>query len=97
MNENEKSKQPLVITTAHRGVFFGYGEPTSEATITLTKAKMCVYWTSDLHGVFGLATRGPGNGCKIGPEVERVTLQGVTAILECSEPAAKEWGKEIWS
>lgn len=89
--------QPLIVTTAHRGVFFGYGEPTNEATITLTNARMCVYWTADLHGVCGLATRGPGSGCKIGPAVERITLRDVTAVIECSESAAKEWEKGIWS
>lgn len=93
---NQKS-QPLVVTTAHRGVFFGYGNPTDASTIILTNARMCVYWTADLHGVFGLATRGPGSGCKIGPLAKRVTLRDVTAVIECSESAAVEWGKEIWS
>jgi hypothetical protein len=93
----DKKPQPLIVTTAHRGVFFGYGTPTDAATITLTNARMCVYWTCDLHGVFGLASRGPGAGCRIGPSVERITLRDVTAVIECSESAATEWGKEIWS
>ena len=92
-----KPSQPLIVTTAHRGVFFGYGQPSDAATITLTNARMCVYWTANLHGVFGLATRGPGSGCKIGPAVEKITLRDVTSVLECSAPAATEWEKGIWS
>lgn len=34
----------LLVTTAHKGVFFGYGQPTNEKTIRLTKARMAVYW-----------------------------------------------------
>jgi hypothetical protein len=93
----KNKQQPLVVTTAHRGVFFGYGEATDAETITLTSARMCVYWTTDLHGVLGLATRGPAAGCKVGPAVERITLRDVTAVIECSESAAAEWSKEIWS
>jgi hypothetical protein len=87
----------VVVTTAHRGVFFGYAVPSDKGTITLTGARMCVYWTSDLHGVCGLATQGPRKGCKIGPKVERMTLREVTSVMECSEQAAKNWSEELWT
>jgi hypothetical protein len=89
--------KPLLVTTAHKGVFFGYGKRTDAPTIELTNARMCVYWTADLHGVFGLASRGPGNGCKIGPSVSSITVRDVTAVLECTDIAARAWEKEIWS
>jgi hypothetical protein len=96
-NEMKKETQPLLVTTSHRGVFFGYGIPSDAPTITLTNARMCVYWTADLHGVLGLATRGPGSGCKIGPVVASITLRDVTAVVECSDESVKNWSKEIWS
>lgn len=49
---------PLLVTTQHRGVFFGYGQKTKENTIEIKQARMAVYWTSDLKGVFGLAVGG---------------------------------------
>lgn len=92
-----KPSTALLVTTAHRGVFFGYGVQSDASTITLTDARMCVYWTADLHGVIGLATRGPGSGCKIGPAASSITLRDVTAVIECSAAAVENWKKEIWS
>lgn len=89
--------QPLIVTTEHRGVFFGYGEPTTESTIRLERARMCVYWPEGLHGVLGLAAVGPGQGSKIGPAVVALTLQAVTAVVEATPAAAEAWEKEPWS
>lgn len=50
---------PLVVTTAHRGVFFGFAKPTENKTIRLRDAQMCVYWSADVKGVLGLASKGP--------------------------------------
>lgn len=94
---NIKTSIALIVTTAHRGVFFGYGIQSDAPTITLTNARMCVYWTADLHGVIGLATRGPGSGCKIGPVAKSITLRDVTSVIECSADAEENWKKEIWS
>jgi len=46
--------RPVVVTTAHRGVFFGYAGDTSGQTIKLERARNCVYWTSDVRGFIGL-------------------------------------------
>lgn len=94
---SKTTEKAVIVTTAHRGVFFGYGVPSDAKTIVLRKARMCVYWTADLHGVLGLATRGPGAGCKIGPEVDEITLMDVTAVVVCSAGAVENWGKELWA
>lgn len=60
-----QAQVPLVVTTVHKGVFFGYGTPTDEKTIKIDRARMCVYWPSETHGVLGLAAQGPKNGSKI--------------------------------
>jgi len=92
-----KDRQALIVTTAHRGVFFGYGTLTSESTITIEDARMCVYWSSELKGVCGLASSGPNKNCKIGPAVPRMTLRDVTAVMECSVEAVANWEKEPWA
>jgi len=90
-------RQALIVTTAHRGVFFGYGTPTTEATVTIEDARMCVYWSAKLKGVCGLASSGPDKDCKIGPAVPRMTLRDVTSVMECSDAAAANWEKAPWA
>ena len=97
MSSSKNSRQPLIVTTAHRGVFFGYGLPTSENTIRLTDARMCVYWSTDVRGVLGLASRGPSKQCRIGPAVPGITLRDVTSVMEVSEEAEEAWKKEPWA
>lgn len=89
--------QPLLVTTAHRGVFFGYGEPTTESTIRLERARMCISWPESNHGVWGLAGAGPKKGAKIGPVAPSIILRDVTAVAEVTKEAAAAWEKEPWS
>ncbi len=91
------NKKALLVTTLHRGVFFGYGKPSDAPTIKLERARMCVYWTTEMKGVCGLAARGPQPGCKIGPSVPEIILRDVTSVMAVSDEAAKNWEKEIWS
>jgi hypothetical protein len=92
-----KKQIPLVVTT-ERGVFFGYGEPSLDAQhIRLTSARMVVYWSADCRSVVGLAANGPTNGCKIGPSAPAIIVRNVTAIIECSDEAAKKFDGAPWS
>ena len=90
-----KSERPVLVTTAHRGVFFGYAEKTDGSTIRLRAARLCVYWTSDLRGFMGLASAGPTNGCKIGPAAD-IELRDVTSVSEVSPEAVAKWEKAPW-
>lgn len=92
--ENDKY---LIVTTSHRGVFAGYGQPTDNKTIRLTEARMCVFWAADVKGVVGLASDGPSSGCKIGPAAPAITLQDVTSVMEASKKAEDAWNKQPWS
>jgi hypothetical protein len=98
MNKIQNSDQPLVVTTAHRGVFFGYGAPTLETSkiVRLTNARMCVYWSADVKGVVGLAAMGPTDNCRIGPAAPALTLSEVTAVMEVSKEAEKRWTQQPW-
>ena len=46
--QSKNGERPVLVTTAHRGVFFGYAKDVSGETITLRAARLCVYWTSDI-------------------------------------------------
>lgn len=94
---SKTNEVPLVVTTAHRGVFFGFGKPTENKTLRLRDAQMCVYWAADVKGVLGLASKGPSKSCRIGPPVPAITLQDITSITEASEEAAKAWAKQPWN
>ncbi len=91
-------KRAVVVTTEHRGVFFGYlngGDPTAKVVV-LDDAQMCVYWAADVNGVLGLAATGPSKSCRITPAVPSITLQAVTAVMDATDAAAKAWKDRPW-
>lgn len=96
MSKETKKERAVVVTTEHRGVFFGYATDTDGETIALKRSRLCVYWTADCRGFMGLAASGPKRGCKIGPPAD-ITLRKITAVLECSPEAVKEWEAGHWS
>ena len=90
----------VLVTTVHRGVFFGYVAPDAPLdvqTIRISRARMCVYWSADVQGVLGLAATGPSKACKVGPPVPAITLQNVTSIIETTDDAGKRWETQPWS
>jgi hypothetical protein len=89
--------RPVVICTKYRGVFFGYAQDTSGATVTLERARMCVYWSRALRGVLGLASDGPSSDCRIGPQVPTIELRGVSAVIEVTPQAVAKWEASPWS
>lgn len=89
-------RRAVIVTTAHRGVFFGYAKNTTGPTIKLERARMCVYWSADLRGLPGLAAMGPNKACRISPAAS-VELRDVTAIFEVSPNAIAAWEKAPWA
>lgn len=92
-------KRPVVVTTEHRGVFFGNmnGSSETDKVITLTDAQMCVYWSSDVRGILGLAATGPSRSCRVTPAVPKMTVQDVTAVMDATDEAVKAWAARPWS
>ena len=82
---------PVVVCTDKRGVVFGYTDDVSARPINLTKARMCIYWSSDVGGVFGLGERGPSKDSKVSAVLPSVALEGVTAIFSVDPAAEKAW------
>lgn len=93
----KKAERAVVVTTEHRGVFFGYASDTSGDPITLKRARLCVYWSSDVKGFMGLASNGPTRGCRIGPAVEEIELRKITSVIAVSPEAVKLWESAPWS
>lgn len=92
---NGANGRPVIVTTAHRGVFFGYAEDTTGEQIALKRAQNCVYWSSDLKGFMGLASKGPSASCRIGEPAD-ITLRNITAVVEVTPEAAARWESAPW-
>ena len=96
MKKGNNGERAVLVTTAHRGVFFGYATKTDGETISLKRARLCVYWSSDLRGFMGLASAGPGNGCKIGPAAD-IELRAITSVVSVTPEAEAKWNAAPWS
>lgn len=93
--ETNGTGRPVVVTTAHRGVFFGYATDTDGEQIVLTDARLCLYWSTDVQGFMGLAALGPSKSCRIGPPAT-ITLRNITAVLEVAPDAEAKWTGATW-
>jgi hypothetical protein len=93
-------KIPVLITTDKdkRGVFMGYINPDKslETVLEVENARMCVFWSSDVKGVLGLAADGPSKNSKVTKAAPLARIHGVTAIMDITEKAEKAWLKEPW-
>jgi hypothetical protein len=90
----------VLITTdsSRRGVFAGFTnqDPAtiiSTGTVALSEARNCIYWSSSVGGVFGLAKTGPDSECRIGEQVAELHLNGVTSVTVLSPKAATAWAE----
>lgn len=92
----EQIGRAVIVTTAHRGVFFGYASDTDGEQIALSRARLCLYWSADVKGFMGLATNGPSKSCRIGPAAD-ITLRSITAVLEVTPEAVAKWEAAPWS
>lgn len=60
-------ERAVLVTTVHRGVFFGYATETDGSIIKLRAARNCIYWDVKIKGFLGLAANGPSAACRVGP------------------------------
>lgn len=93
-----EEKQAVLVTTAHRGVFFGYlvGEA-SKAQVKLERVRNVVYWTTDMRGFVGLAAMGPSSECKVGPAAPNATLFDITGVWTATPEAIARFEEGPWS
>src|ERR1700743_3666783 len=97
MTKKTNGKESAVlVTTEHRGVFFGYTDDTSGDIIKLRAARNCIYWPAEQKGFLGLADKGPLRGSRIGPAAD-LELRKMTVVAACTEEAVKAWEAAPWS
>ena len=94
--KTDKTETAVVVTTEHRGVFFGYTKDVTKRPLTLERMRMCIYWSADVKGVFGLCATGPNRTCKVGPAVPSSDLEKVTSVTTVTDEAAANWEKGFW-
>ena len=90
------AERAVVVTTAHRGVFFGYTADTSADVIKLRAARNCLSWSSDVKGFMGLAATGPDKQSKVGPAAD-IELRKITSVIACTPEAVAAWEAAPWS
>lgn len=92
--------RPVLVTTAHRGVFFGYAAKSEDLAgsknLALTDARNCLYWDASVKGFLGLANTGPNNNCRVGPQAD-IVLHDVTCVARVSEAAVVAWEAAPWA
>jgi hypothetical protein len=96
MAEKAKVERAVLVTTAHRGVFFGYTDDTSGDIINLRAARNCLYWPTEQKGFLGLAASGPVKGSRIGPAAD-LDLRDITSVAACTPEAIAAWELAPWS
>lgn len=96
MKTKKSNERAVIVTTEHRGVFFGYANKIDGETIELKDARLCVYWSSDVKGFMGLANSGPTKSCRIGPKAT-IVLRKITAVVHVTLEAAAAWESAPWA
>jgi len=86
---NTENLQAVIVTTEHRGVFFGYAEDTRGDVIDLVGARMAIYFGTT-KGLQQLAETGPTNASKISARAD-VQLRKITAVFKVTDVAVKAW------
>ena len=83
----------ILVTTAHRGVFYGEvpeDQDLTQTTMALKKAKCAIYWNTKT-GVAELAEKGPNENSRIGAEADIEALHDITAVWSVSDKAKEAW------
>ena len=94
----ETEKQPVLVTTAHRGVFFGYlVGPPSKAQVVIDKARNVTYWDASVRSFLGLASSGPSPKCRVSAAAGAAsTLYDITGVFVCTPEAVAKFEQGPW-
>ena len=88
----------VVVTTEHRGVFFGYVKSDLSPTeITLTDARNAVYWSQSVQGVLWACGQGAEGRLSDRASDTRTNHFGkITAVMACTTEAVAAWEGSPW-
>lgn len=90
--------RPVLVTTVHRGVFFGYlvGEP-KKSHVVLNRARNVTYWDVKTQSFLGLAGRGPSPDCRVSPAAgDASTLYDITGVFTVTPEAVAKFEEGPW-
>ena len=87
-----ESTRPVIVTTEHRGVFFGYAADTSGTEIKLDNARMAIAFGTT-RGILELAETGQTGRSKISARAPSIDVRKVTAVIEVAPAAVEAWEK----
>lgn len=97
MTTKARPNQPIILCagTNGRAVVYGYVslDPVPGQPVTLHDARMVLRW--DVHGIFGLAAKGPAGDTRLTHAVARTTETAWQEWIAVSAEAAKaidRWG-----
>ena len=99
MAAKKSQGRAVLVTTAHRGVFFGYlvGEISKEK-VTLDRMRNIPRWNEETRGFVGLASTGPTDGCRVGPPADDASvLFDITSVVACTPEAVQRWETGPWA
>lgn len=82
-------ERPVIVTTGHRGVFFGYATDTTGASINLKRARMAIYFGTT-RGLMELAETGPTEKSRISARAN-IEVRKITAVIEVAPEAVEKW------
>ena len=81
----------ILVTTSHRGVFFGYVSDSTDlkqTMLSLMGARMAIRWGTT-GGVAELAATGPTAKSKLGSKCDIEALHGITGVWSVTPVARK--------
>jgi len=85
--------KPVLVTTAHKGVFAGLIPDDQDLTVKqmpLKDARMAIYWGTT-RGLMELCDSGPTSSSKISAPADVPMLHDITAIFAISDKAWEKW------
>lgn len=85
--------KPVLVTTAHRGVFAGLvpeDQDMTAKTMSLTEARMAIYWGTT-KGVMELAETGPTSKSRISAKADIPAVNDITAVFTITKEAWDAW------
>lgn len=68
----------------------------ANTTIKAENVHMCVYWSTDVKGVLGLASTGPDKSSRVTKAAPSALLHGVTGVIGITKQAEKAWLSTPW-
>ena len=88
-----RAAKPILVTTAHRGVFAGLvpdDYDLTQKTMALTSARMAIYWGTT-RGLMELCDSGPTSKSRISAPADIPVLHDITAVFEITPEAWAKW------